>query len=120
MLGGVSAGLAAYFDIDPVIVRLAWVLGTVFSGGAVAIAYVVLWIVVPEEGYAGPPSDVVRENVNSMATEARRMASDVRDVFRGGPSGPTPTTTQPPAGATAESPSSWPAQPARWRWRSSC
>jgi phage shock protein C len=101
MLGGVSAGLAAYFDIDPVIVRLAWVLGTVFSGGAVAIAYVVLWAVVPDEGYAGPPSDVVRENVNSMASEARRMAEDVRDVFRG-PSSTAPGS-QSTTGPSAES-----------------
>ena len=74
MLGGVSAGLAAYFAIDPVLVRLLWVVGAVFTGGLLALAYILLWIIVPQEDNAGPPSDVVRENMNEMAAEARRVA----------------------------------------------
>lgn len=47
MLGGVCAGLAEYFDLDPTLVRIAYVLLsllTVFSGG---IVYIILWIVIP-------------------------------------------------------------------------
>lgn len=101
MLGGVSAGLASYFDIDPVLVRLLWVLGAVFTGGMLALAYIVLWIVVPEEGYAGPPSEVVRDNVNEMATEARRMADEVREAFRRDPSSAEPA---PPGEETGMAP----------------
>ena len=56
MLSGVSGGLAAYFDVDPVLVRLLWVVGAVFSGGLLVLAYLVLWIVVPEAPgpYPGP------------------------------------------------------------------
>jgi len=90
MLGGVSAGLAAYFAIDPVLVRLLWVVGAVFTGGLLALAYILLWIIVPQEDYAGLPSDVVRENVNEMAAEARRVADDVREALRGEPTGATP------------------------------
>ena len=46
MLAGVSAGLAEYFDIDPVLFRIAFVL-LAFQGGIGVIAYIVLWIVVP-------------------------------------------------------------------------
>src|SRR5437588_9695863 len=81
MLGGVSAGLAAYFDIDPVLVRLLWVAATVFTGGMLALAYILLWIIVPQEDYAGPASGVVRNNVNEMASEARRVADDVREAL---------------------------------------
>ncbi len=49
MIGGVSAGLADYFDLDPTVVRLLAVLATVLSSGAAIIAYLVLWAVVPEE-----------------------------------------------------------------------
>ena len=47
MLGGVAAGIAEYFDIDPIIVRLAFVL-FVFAGGAGVIVYLIMWIVVPQ------------------------------------------------------------------------
>lgn len=47
MLGGVAGGLAEYFDIDPVIVRLVFVLVAIAGGGGVLV-YVILWIVLPE------------------------------------------------------------------------
>ena len=43
-IGGVCAGLGDYFKIDPVIVRLAFLL-LIFTGGG--IAYIVAWIIVP-------------------------------------------------------------------------
>ena len=45
-LGGVCSGLGDYFNIDPVIVRLAFLL-LIFAGGG--IAYLVAWIIVPEK-----------------------------------------------------------------------
>jgi phage shock protein PspC (stress-responsive transcriptional regulator) len=50
MLGGVCGGIAEYFEVDPTIVRLAFVL-TVLAGGAGFIAYVIMWIVVPQEPF---------------------------------------------------------------------
>ncbi len=46
VIGGVCAGLAAYFKLDPVIVRLAFVLFAL-AGGASVLLYIVLWIAVP-------------------------------------------------------------------------
>jgi phage shock protein PspC (stress-responsive transcriptional regulator) len=46
VLGGVSGGLAAYFGVDIVIVRLLFVVTTIF-GGLGLVAYIVLWIVLP-------------------------------------------------------------------------
>jgi phage shock protein PspC (stress-responsive transcriptional regulator) len=48
-LAGVAGGVADYFAIDPVIVRIAFVVLT-FVGGAGAIAYVAGWLLIPEEG----------------------------------------------------------------------
>ncbi|HMI27059.1 MAG TPA: PspC domain-containing protein, partial [Streptosporangiaceae bacterium] len=45
---GVCAGLAAYFGIDPALIRLAFALFTIF-GGAGVLLYLVAWIVIPEE-----------------------------------------------------------------------
>lgn len=47
MIAGVAAGLAAYFKIDPLIVRLLFVVLTL-SGGAGILFYILLWILVPE------------------------------------------------------------------------
>jgi phage shock protein C len=45
-IAGVCAGLAEYFDLDPTIIRICWLLA-VFLGGTGVIAYIVLWIVLP-------------------------------------------------------------------------
>ena len=45
-IGGVCAGLADYFELDPTIVRLLWFLA-VFCAGTGFLVYVILWIVLP-------------------------------------------------------------------------
>jgi phage shock protein C len=49
MISGVCGGLGEFFSIDPTVVRLIFVLGTVFGLGSLLVAYIVLMIVVPEE-----------------------------------------------------------------------
>ena len=49
---GVCTGLAAYFGIDAVVVRLVFLVSAVFSGGTAALVYVVLMFVMPlDEGH---------------------------------------------------------------------
>ena len=47
IIAGVCSGLATYFGIDPIFVRLVFVL-TVFFGGTGVVAYLILWLVMPE------------------------------------------------------------------------
>ena len=47
VLGGVSSGLANYFGIDKLTVRLLFVIG-IFAGFAGPIIYIILWIITPE------------------------------------------------------------------------
>jgi phage shock protein C len=49
MVGGVAAGVANWIGADPTLVRIAWALLVVFTGGVALIAYIVAWVVVPEE-----------------------------------------------------------------------
>lgn len=49
MLGGVAAGLADYFNVDVMIVRVAFVVSTFFGGAGIA-AYLACLLLVPEEG----------------------------------------------------------------------
>lgn len=48
MIAGVCGGLANYFDIDPTIVRLAFVLFA-FAGGPGIIVYLILWLIIRSE-----------------------------------------------------------------------
>ncbi|MBV6422221.1 MAG: hypothetical protein DAHOPDDO_03514 [Ignavibacteriaceae bacterium] len=53
MLGGVAGGLAEYFGIDSTLVRVLFIV-IVFLGGGGIIAYIILWIVVPQKPYELP------------------------------------------------------------------
>ena len=48
-IAGVCAGLADYFDIDPTLVRALWILFTLLGGSGV-LAYIILWVIMPEAG----------------------------------------------------------------------
>ena len=49
ILGGVCGGLSAYSDIDPNLIRILWVVLTLLSVGIGVVAYIVAWILIPEE-----------------------------------------------------------------------
>lgn len=49
VLGGVCAGIADYFEVDPVVIRLIWVIAALISMGLGIIAYLIAWIIIPEE-----------------------------------------------------------------------
>ena len=53
MIGGVAGGLSEYFDIDATLIRVLFVV-VVFLGGGGILAYIILWIVVPERPYEIP------------------------------------------------------------------
>ncbi|MEA3459593.1 MAG: PspC domain-containing protein [Chloroflexota bacterium] len=83
MIAGVCGGLAEYFRIDPTIVRLAFVLLTLADGIGV-LAYLILWAIMPKEERAGAPTEeVVRENVQEIKEEARRVGEEIKSAFGG-------------------------------------
>lgn len=47
-IAGVCGGIAKYFNIDPVIIRIAWLIA-VLCAGVGFLAYLICWIVMPEE-----------------------------------------------------------------------
>jgi len=46
---GVCGGIAKYFDVDPTIVRLIWLLLTLISFGKSIIIYLICCLIIPEE-----------------------------------------------------------------------
>ena len=45
---GVCGGIANYFDVDPTVIRLSWVIFTL-AGGSGLIAYIIAAIIMPDE-----------------------------------------------------------------------
>ena len=56
MVGGVAGGLGRYFDLDPVLFRIAFVV-LVFAGGAGILAYLGLWLITPTDGEGEVPGN---------------------------------------------------------------
>ncbi len=57
VIAGVAAGIAAYFDIDPLIVRVIFIVFMFVSGGAMIVLYFILALIIPK---AQTPADKVR------------------------------------------------------------
>ncbi|MFC2101236.1 PspC domain-containing protein [Bacteroidota bacterium] len=47
IIAGVAGGMGEYFHIDPIIIRILFVVFTLFAGGGL-LAYIILWIITPE------------------------------------------------------------------------
>lgn len=63
VLGGVCSGLSNYFDIDPIIIRLLFIV-TIIFGGFGTIAYILLWIIVPKAETTAQKLEMKGEPVN--------------------------------------------------------
>lgn len=83
MLGGVCGGLARYFDIDPNLVRLIFVVFAVVTGFGILV-YLALWLIVPEdeEGASQPLGDRVREGTDDIVDRAKRLGEEIRSTAR--------------------------------------
>jgi len=58
MLGGVCGGIAEYLGVDPTIVRVAWIVISIFPLIPGILVYIIAWIVIPKEPGADSPSTV--------------------------------------------------------------
>lgn len=83
IIAGVCAGLAEYFHVSPVLVRLIFVL-VALAGGPAVLAYILLWVVLPERKAIGSPHHVtMRDNVREMAAEIYRLSQELQAMFGG-------------------------------------
>ncbi|WP_316750857.1 PspC domain-containing protein [Pedobacter gandavensis] len=90
VLAGVSSGIADYMEVDVTIIRLLFVLSTIFLVGTGVLVYIVMWIVVP------------------VNTDPTMRFSKFNDFFKGQPNNPfstpgsfsqAPPKTENPAGS---------------------
>jgi phage shock protein C len=89
MIAGVSGGLAEYFNVDPVIVRLIFVLLTLTSGFGIPV-YIVLWVIMPEQKKPTKPADPgLYEMSAQVGSEARQVMVGQRASVQPRPAAPS-------------------------------
>jgi phage shock protein PspC (stress-responsive transcriptional regulator) len=68
MIAGVAAGIADYFNVDVTLIRVIIVI-TAIMGGFGLILYIVMWILVPEDGSDQAIANDVIDSMSKEATE---------------------------------------------------
>ncbi|MBM3421572.1 MAG: PspC domain-containing protein [Bacteroidetes bacterium] len=85
IIGGVAAGLAAYWHLDPIIPRVIF-LALIFAGGLGIFAYLILWIVLPEARTTAQKIEMKGEPVNihnikeSVKNEFERVRKNFKNI----------------------------------------
>ena len=83
ILGGVCSGLGAFFNIDPLIVRLIFV-ALFFGGGSSLIIYLILWIVVPKAANTTQRLEMkgAEVNISNISKTIKEEIQDVKDNYQ--------------------------------------
>ncbi|HET54179.1 MAG TPA: PspC domain-containing protein [Ignavibacteria bacterium] len=87
VIGGVAGGLGDYLNIDPVLIRVLFVIITLINGLGILL-YIILWIVVQEEPYnhfsyeMGPSSDKP-ENETTSETQSTGTHQPIKKEGKG-------------------------------------
>ena len=83
IIGGVCSGLAAYWRIDPTLVRLIFIILAIFGMAGVLI-YLILWIILPEAQSVAQKLEMRGERVNlsSMGEFFRQEFENVKRSFQ--------------------------------------
>lgn len=77
IIAGVAGGLGEYFDIDPNIIRLIFIVLVFFSGFGILL-YILLWILIPSQSEVGDiPEDHIKKNLNEIKGRAESFFSKV-------------------------------------------
>jgi len=103
VLAGVAGGMAELWDIDPSLVRIAWVVLTPFTAGFTILLYLVMAIVVPDEPVGG---------LADLGGSPGTGSSQPTEPSPAG--GPTPAGPS-PAGDSSSTSSGWVPGAAAWR-----
>jgi phage shock protein PspC (stress-responsive transcriptional regulator) len=77
MLGGVAGGLGEYFDIDPTIIRIGFILLALLNGIGILI-YLVMWILIPTSNQTTLDHDAtIKENLTEMTEKAKSFGHSI-------------------------------------------
>lgn len=84
VLGGVGGGLGAYFNMDPVILRIIFVVLFFLTTGAMLLAYIILWIAVPKARTTAQRLEMRGQEatVKNIEKSIREEVTEVKESYR--------------------------------------
>ena len=85
ILGGIASGLANYFGVDPAIIRILFIV-SLFIGGFGLLAYLILWISIPEAKTVGEKMNMkgytlTLENIEKFIKEKLPQNDGKENIF---------------------------------------
>ncbi len=97
MIGGVCGGFGNYFNIDPTLIRIAFAMLIFIGIGSPLLLYLLLWIIMPNEGSA---HYLAEDGADYSSAEATDPTIEIAPVVQP-PAVPVERNTSNPAGADA-------------------
>lgn len=78
VIAGIAGGLGEYFNIDSTVIRLIFVMLTVFGGGGILL-YLVLWLIIPsQESGSMTTKEMIKENNEEIRSKAQTAADNIK------------------------------------------
>lgn len=81
IIAGVASGLAAFFGVDPVFLRIGFVVLSLFNGVGL-ILYLTLWLIMPNEDSSSTGREMVQEAITEMRTMLEEVVARLRGVLQ--------------------------------------
>lgn len=75
IISGVAGGIGEYFEVDPLIIRIVFILLALSGGSGIAV-YIILWILIPQEGENRSKGDDIGENIKQGAN---KMVKEIKE-----------------------------------------
>jgi phage shock protein C len=83
VIAGVCAGLGEFFGFDPTVIRIIFVVITLFGGGGV-ILYLILWLIMPTQRSNGEiDEESIKANAEEIKLRAHEFAQNARQYSKG-------------------------------------
>jgi phage shock protein PspC (stress-responsive transcriptional regulator) len=84
VIGGVCGGLGAYFNMDPVVLRIIFVVLLFITSGAAFLAYIILWIAVPKAKNTAQRLEMRGQEatVKNIEKSIKEEVNDVKESFK--------------------------------------
>lgn len=81
VIAGVCGGIGEYFNIDPTIIRIFFILITVFGGSGILI-YLILWLVMPSSESSEISEKNIKQNAYEIRDHAQKVAHSIRSSVK--------------------------------------
>jgi len=87
ILGGVAGGIGKYFNVDPTLIRIIFVLLILFGGGGLFL-YFILWLIIPSQlSLNEKEEENIKYNIQEIKSQTKKYLKTAKNASRNKESG---------------------------------